>query len=183
MKIVPLILPFKKGFSFSFFLFFFLCFFFFFFFFFFSFVIFLTSYFVSFSHVNLVWLLVLSGATTNADSWKLCSNESIHKALCRSWSTSDFKWFPAELQVAVVRYKENKGLVLNFFFNFFLFSPFPLSFSFSFFSSKQFFVGGKKTGVWQILDSSHHFICCWWVGTMQHKPQQKRVQAKEGNQY
>jgi hypothetical protein len=64
----------------------------------------LTSYFIiSLSCVSMVWLLILSVATTNADSWKLCSNERIHKALCRSWSTSDFKWFPTNLQVAIVR--------------------------------------------------------------------------------
>jgi hypothetical protein len=63
------------------------------------------SVFVLFSIIShfIQWLLILSGATTNADSWKLCSNSSIHKALCRSWSTSDFKWFPADLQVAIVR--------------------------------------------------------------------------------
>jgi hypothetical protein len=61
--------------------------------------------------VNMIWLLVLSGAKTNENdeetgknSWQLCENESTRKALSRSWSTKDFKWFPAELQTSIVRY-------------------------------------------------------------------------------
>jgi hypothetical protein len=62
------------------------------------------------SCVNMVWLLVLSGANTNMkdeetnmSSWELCENEDVHRALCRSWTVRDFKWFPFELKASIVR--------------------------------------------------------------------------------
>jgi hypothetical protein len=53
--------------------------------------------------VNMVWLLVFSGATISKDCWQLCDDERVHKVLCRSWSTEDFKWFPTELKTCILR--------------------------------------------------------------------------------